>query len=161
MFVEGAPVLGAEVHASWFGAEASIYATTDLSDELNADAPQQLDYRLSYSFKALTSINTVAVEYHDFGNLGGKLGTSAQGFDVGAPVFEDDSLEVVLSSYWFNDKIQINASNYFLGFDVWVPTQEIGVRAAATIGVFTANVGEEPWLPNGARLQASIIYQYE
>lgn len=160
---ESASIVAAEAHASWYGADASLFVTEDTSDDLNASgSPYQMDARLSYTFKALTSFNTIAVTYHDFSNVHTRIGTIAQGFDPGAKAFPDTTYELHLSSYWFEDSIQINSSNYYLGLEGWAKLKDdFGARAQATIGISATNVAGEPLLPNGARLQGSLVYQYE
>lgn len=154
-------VFAGELYGSFYGVEASVGATFDAGDELEEDNPYQIDYRLSYSFIALTSYNTIAIAYHDLSAIEDKIGTAAQGFGNNPQNFESSFLEASASSYWFNDTLQVNGANYFLGFDAWVNLTDIGARGQIIAGVLGANTGGEVWMPNGARLQGALIYQWE
>lgn len=156
--VENSMVGAYSIYGSFYGVEGSIFSLNDLNDDLGGGDPLLMEYRLSYSMKLDTSINTVSFTYQDWSNSASKIGTVDQGFGSSPPIFEDNAMEVGLSSYWFNEKIQPNNMNFFLGFDAKIWIDEPGFRTAATAGVF-ANKESGNFLPNGARLQASAFVQ--
>ncbi|MCA8940745.1 MAG: hypothetical protein KDB07_13085 [Planctomycetes bacterium] len=145
-------------YASFYGVEAAVLAVNDFGDELETDQPLLMAYRLSYTFKYDTSINTVAFTHQDWSNSAAKIGSKGQGFGESPPIFEEESNEVALSSYWFTERLQPNQMNYFLGFDAQVWIEEPGFRTAVTGGVF-AHKTADTFLPNGARIQGSVILQ--
>ncbi|MCK6438936.1 MAG: hypothetical protein L6Q71_01900 [Planctomycetes bacterium] len=149
--------------ASMYGFEASIFALADSSDDYDYSAPVVTDYRLSYSHKIYYSLNTIAYTLSDWSNSAADLGGKVNGFNPPLPGgFEEETQTLYLSSIWFNDLVQPDGANYFLGAETWIRTDDSGFRVQPMIGVFTNDRGGTDILrPNAARVTATVIYQSE
>jgi hypothetical protein len=151
-------VFGTEAYASYMGFEGSLFVAYDGSNRLGGGNPIEVDYRASYTRKYLNSINTIAFEHQDWSQVASRIGTVGQGFGTKPPVFENSSDEIQASSYWFNETLQTYQSNYYVGMDTWIWLQGVGFRGAGTVGIMANKQGLE-LMPNGARLQGSVIFQ--